>query len=135
MTSALPQQPRRQARSGDGWRTVAYLTWALVLAGTVGVAVSSRTIGRPIWWLGPSSNPASPLWILVPLALVVIPVAAHALRHRRATAISFASSAGLIALALVDVSDSPAVAVGCAVVAGAGAVAHVAVWLGLRQYR
>lgn len=111
------------------------MTSALVLAGTAAVAVSSRTIGRPTWWLGPTSDPASPLWIALPVSLVALPVVFHALGHHRAPAVSVACSVGLLALALGDAGDSSAVALGFAVVALAGVLAHGAVWLGLRQYR
>lgn len=123
------------SRAGSGWRIVAHITSALVLAGTAAVAVSSRTIGRPTWWLGPTSDPASPLWIAVPVALVALPVVFHALGNRRAPAVSVACSLGLLASALGDVGDSSAVALGFGIVAVAGALAHGAVWLGLRQYR
>jgi hypothetical protein len=126
---------RNNGRNGDGWRVVAHVTSALVLAGTAAVAVSSRTIGRPTWWLGPSTNPASPLWLVVPIALVALPVVAHALRHRRAAEIAIACSGGLVLSSLVDLVDNPAVALGFAVVAVAGLVGHVATWAGLRQYR
>ena len=122
-------------RAGSGWRVVAHITSALVLAGTAAVAVSSRTIGRPTWWLGPSSDPASPLWIAVPVALVGLPVLFHALGNRRAPAVSVACSVGLLISAAGDAGDSTAVAVAFAVVAVAGILAHGAVWLGLRQYR
>lgn len=118
-----------------GWRVVAHITSALVLAGTAAVAVSSRTIGRPTWWLGPTSNPASPLLILLPVALVALPVVVHLMKSRVAPAVSVACSLGLVALALGDAGDSSAVALGFVVVALAGALAHGAVWLGLRQYR
>lgn len=118
-----------------GWRVVAHITSALVVAGTAAVAVSSRTIGRPTWWLGPSSNPASPLWIALPVVLVSLPVVVHVMKSRFAPVVSVACCLGLAVVALGDVGDSSAVALGFAVVAVAGALAHGAVWLGLRQYR
>ena len=114
---------------------MAHITSALVLAGTAAVAVSSRTIGRPTWWLGPSSDPASPVWLVLPVMLVSLPVAAHLVKNRFAPAVSVGCSLGLGALAVGDAGDSSAVALSFAVVAVAGAVAHGAVWLGLRQYR
>ena len=114
---------------------VAHITSALVLAGTAAVAVSSRTIGRPTWWLGPSSDPASPAWLLLPVALVSLPVVAHVVKNRLAPAVSVGCSVGLAVMALGDAGDSSAVALGFTVVAVAGALAHGAVWLGLRQYR
>lgn len=121
--------------SGAGWRTVAYVNWALVFAATAAVAVSSRTIGRAVWWLGPPSDPAPRWWLIVPVGLVVVPVVAVARRHRRAAAIGIWCSLGLGASALVDISDTPAVATACAVVAAAALVGNLAVWAGLRQYR
>lgn len=126
---------RSRTQPGDGWRTVAFVTWALVLAGTAAVAVSSRTIGRPTWWLGPPSDPASPVMIMIPVALVGLPVIAHLVRHRLAAPISVAACVGLLGSALVDAADTSAVATGFAIVALAGLIGHVAVWVGLRQYR
>lgn len=120
---------------GDGWRTVAYVTWALVFAATTAVAVSSRTIGRSVWWLGPPSDPAPWWWLAVPVGLVVVPVVAVARRHRRTGQIGVACSLGLGLVALVDLSDSPAVATACAIVATASVLGNLAVWVGLRQYR
>lgn len=121
--------------AGAGWRVVAHITSALVLAGTAAVAVSSRTIGRPTWWLGPSSDPASPLWIALPVAFVALPVVAHVLKMRLAPAISVSCCVGLVGIALRDAGDSSAVALGLGIVAVSGALAHGAVWVGLRQYR
>ena len=60
---------------------------------------------------------------------------AHVLKTRRAPAISVACCIGLVGIALGDVGDSSAVALGLGVVAVSGALAHGAVWVGLRQYR
>ena len=114
---------------------VAHITSALVVAGTAAVAVSSRTIGRPTWWLGPSTDPASPLWIAFPVAFVALPVVAHVLKMRHAPAISVACCIGLVGIAIADAGDSSAVALGLGVVAVSGVLAHGAVWVGLRQYR
>lgn len=130
-----PARHPAHGRPGDGWRTVAYVNWALVLAATAAVAVSSRSIGRPVWWLGPPSDPAPQWWLVVPLGLVVVPVVAIARRHPRAGALGVACSVGLAASALVDASSTPAVASACAIVAGASVLGNLAVWVGLRQYR
>lgn len=122
-------------RPGDGWRTVAYVNWALVFAATAAVAVSSRSIGRPVWWLGPPSDPAPRWWLVVPVGLVVVPVVAIARRDRRAGVLGVVCSIGLAASALADTSSTPAVASACAIVAGASLLGNLAVWVGLRQYR
>jgi len=122
-------------RPGDGWRTVAYVNWALVFAATTAVAVSSRTIGRAVWWLGPPSDPSPRLWLAVPIGLVVVPVFVVARRHPRAGLVGIVCSVGLAASALVDAGSTPVVAAACAVVAAASLIGNVAVWVGLRQYR
>lgn len=122
-------------RGGEGWRTVAYVNWALVFAATAAVAVSSRTIGRSVWWLGPPSDPAPRWWLVVPVGLVVVPVVAVARGHRRAGLMGIACSVGLGLSALVDASRTPAVATACAIVAAASLLGNLAVWAGLRQYR
>lgn len=122
-------------RPGDGWRTVAYVNWVLVFAATAAVAVSSRTIGRAVWWLGPPPDPSPRWWLAVPIGLVVVPVLAVARRHPRAGLVGISCSLGLGASALADVGSTPVVAAACAAVAVASLIGNVAVWVGLRQYR
>jgi hypothetical protein len=119
----------------DGWRNVLLVTWVGAFAGMIAVAVSSRTIGRPVWWLGSGSDPAPVLFLAVPVALVFLPLAAAMRLPRRAVSVSLACSLALLATGIPDAGDRLAVAVATWTVAGAALLATVAVMVGARQYR
>ncbi len=72
MNFSAPSLP--QSQPSDGWRMVSFLTWIGVLAAVLAVTISSRTIGRSIWWLGPSSNPAPVFYLLIPIIIIGTPL-------------------------------------------------------------
>lgn len=119
----------------DGWRTVSFVTWVLTGAALLAVAITSRTIGRPIWWLGPPGDPASPLFLLVPVALVVVPLVVTSKMPRSINRANIACSVLLTATALPDVTDSPAVALAVAVVGTVSLAVSVSLLFVARQYR
>ena len=125
------------ARSGvsAGWRSVIIITWSAVFACVLAIAVSSRTIGRPVWWLGPTSSPAPVLSMAVPIILVFAPLAAAFRFPSRCVAVSFLCSVGLLLSALPDAGDKPAIAVAVATVGLAALLSTVGVMTGQRQYR
>ena len=129
-----PPSPARGELS-DGWRTVSFITWVLVGAGLVAVAITSRTIGRPTWWLGPESDPASPLMLVVPAAIIFAPLVVSSKFPRRITATNMTCSALLLVTALGDAGNSPAVATGVAVVGTLSMAVSVALLFVARQYR
>lgn len=110
------------------------MTWLLTFAATTAVAISSRTIGRPVWWLGSASDPAPDGLIIIPIALTVIPIVVAARHIWRAgvTGVTCACALGIIAL--VDVSNNATMAIAMGSVAICAVVANIAVWAGLRQY-
>lgn len=118
-----------------GWRNVLLVTWVGVFAGMLAVAVSSRTIGRPVWWLGSGSDPAPVIFLAVPVALVFLPLAAAVRLPRRAVSVSLACALALTATGIPDAGDRLAVAVATWTVSGAALLATVAVMVGARQYR
>jgi hypothetical protein len=131
-----PQLPRpSQGQLSDGWRTVAFITWILTAASIVAIAITSRTIGRPIWWLGPESNPASPLFILLPLITVALPLYTSTRKPTVFPRLGIICSVALLLSALLDVSSSPAVAVAVAVVSVASLSVSIALVAVARQYR
>lgn len=119
----------------DGWRNVLLVTWVAVFAGLLAVAVSSRTIGRPVWWLGPGSDPAPVVFVAVPVVLVFLPLAAAMRLPGRAVSVSLACAVGLLASGIPDTGDRLAVAIATWTVSGAALLATVAVMVGARQYR
>jgi hypothetical protein len=119
----------------NGWRTVLMVTWVGTFACMLAVAVSSRTIGRPIWWLGPSTSPAPLVFVAVPIVVVFAPLAAVMRRPGIATRVSLVSSVLLLATGIPDAFDRMAIAAATWTVSGAALLATIAVMVGERQYR
>ena len=119
----------------DGWRTVSTITWAGVFGALLAVAISSRTIGRPIWWLGPSSTPASPFLITIPLAIVLLPLVATLRYPRHMTTVSWVCSLALIATGIAELTSNPAISLAVVVIGIAALMESIAVVVVMRQYR
>lgn len=134
MDFSAPPTPEKQVPS-DGWRTVSALTWSGVVGSLLAVAISSRTIGRPIWWLGPTSQPASPLWLIVPICLVALPIITTLRFPHRMVITSWVCSVGVIAIGLVDISSTPAIALAVVVIGIAALMESIAVVMVMRHYR
>lgn len=119
----------------DGWRTVSLISWIGVFGALLSVAVSSRTIGRPIWWLGPSGNPAPLVFLVVPIVLTVTPIAVTMWRPRQMVRVGLVCSLILLTTAIPDFGDSPAIAWAVSVIAIAALVETIALLLVSRHYR
>ena len=119
----------------DGWRTVSLITWIGVFGALLSVAVSSRTIGRPIWWLGPAGNPAPLIFLVLPIALTVSPIVATVWRPHQVVRTGLVCSLLLLATAIPDFGDSPAIAWAVSVIAIAAIVETIALLLVSRHYR
>lgn len=128
-------QKSRSAIPSSGWRTASFISWIAVLAALVAVAISSRTIGRPVWWLGSRFHPAPAVFMLVPLSLVVTPLVATWRAPEIMIRTSITCSLLLAATALPDVASSPATALGVIVVTLASFLASIAQVLVVRKYR
>jgi hypothetical protein len=118
-----------------GWRTVSFISWIAVLAALIAVAISSRTIGRPVWWLGSRFHPAPAIFMLIPLSVIVTPLVATWRAPEIMVRTSIICSLLLGATAIPDVSDSPATALGIVVVALASFLSSIAQVLVARKYR
>lgn len=119
----------------DGWRTVSFITWVLVGASVIAIAITSRTIGRATWWLGPESSPASPFLLVVPVAIIVVPLVVTSKSPRYISSTNIVCSALLLATALGDIGNSPAVAAGVIVVGVISMSVSIALLFVARQYR
>ena len=124
-----------RAELPETWRTVSVVSWVLTAAAVVAVAVTSRTIGRPVWWLGPTTRPTTPVAILAPLACIVVPLLAAFRRPDLMVRAGVAGSIGLLVVALLEFLNVPSVAVAMTVVAVASLLASIALVLGTRHYR
>ena len=127
--------PASTPQLSDGWRTVAFITWVLAGASVLAIAITSRTIGRPLWWLGPESSPATPLFLLVPVVIVVLPLVAASKKPRVLAPISVGSSIALIITAVVDIAGTPAIALAIGIVGLAALSVSIALLVIARQYR
>lgn len=131
----MESAPSSRPVESDGWRTVVFVTWVAVTAALIAISISSRTTGRPVWWLGPISQPAPLVYVLVPLIIVGAPLFASFRSPRVMGEIGLVSSLLLGASALIDLSDTPGVAVAIGVVAFAALCESIAVTVVARQYR
>jgi hypothetical protein len=129
----LPDHP--VARDGDGWRTVSFITWVSVLICVVVVAVSSRTIGRPVWWLGTSVDPEPRLFTIIPASIIAAPIVIAVKSRRLLRTSGLVCSVLLMATALPDLDDSPGVAAAIVLIAVAALLESIALVVGSRKYR
>lgn len=92
------------------WAAITVVTWLAVTAALAAVAISSRNVGKPTWWLGTASDPTFvALWFLPFLAPIAAIIAA--LRHARwASFVGMGASLAIAAIAVVDIESSPGVA-------------------------
>ena len=130
-----PPSVPHSAPYGSGWRTVSFISWVLTLCCLICVAVSSRTIGRPIWWLGPSSNPSLAIFMLLPAALVVIPLVATFRQSPQMPIVNAVCAVSLIATAIPDITATPAIALAVGVIGFAALLQSIALVVATRHYR
>jgi hypothetical protein len=133
MSSATPTVSHNHPT--DGWRTVSFITWIGVLASVLAVAISSRTIGRPIWWLGPSSNPAPIFYLLIPIAIVGTPLFVTMRHPERIVRVGLMGSFALLISAMPDLGSNSAIAVAILTIGLAAMASSIALLLVLRKYR
>ncbi|MHB1090649.1 MAG: hypothetical protein ACYC06_02940 [Ilumatobacteraceae bacterium] len=121
-----PPFPRPVTQLTRTWRNVTAASWLVLGLAVLALAISSRTLGKPTWWLGPQSNPRFiALWatpFLAPIASIIA-----SLRFSRwATQVSLISSVALAIVAVFDLRTTPGVAVGEFILAGAGVLITLA---------
>ena len=133
MNSSSPPSP--QGQPSDGWRMVSFLTWIGVLGSVLAVAISSRTIGRPIWWLGPSSDPAPVFYLLIPILVIGTPLFVILTRPQRMVRVGLVGSLALLVSALPDVASNSAIALAVLVIGIAALASSIALLMVLRKYR
>ncbi len=119
----------------DGWRTVAFITWIAVFASVLAVSISSRTIGRPIWWLGPSSNPTPLYYLLIPVLIVGTPLYVIIQRPHRMVRVGLIGSLALLVSAMPDFGSNPAIAIAIFTIGIAALGPSIALLQVQRKYR
>jgi hypothetical protein len=92
------------------WAAITVVTWLAVTAALAAVAISSRNVGKPTWWLGTASDPTFvALWFLPFLAPIAAIIAA--LRYARwASFVGMGASLAIAAIAVIDIESTPGVA-------------------------
>jgi len=119
-------------RSGltNTWRTVAVVSWLLVFFAIMAVAVTSRNIGKPTWWLGPQSNPSFVLLWALPFVAPIASIIAAVKFGRIASYVGFGSALLLGAVGAVDIVNTPGVALVECVIAVSSALIAIATFAG-----
>ena len=112
------------------WRTVAVVSWLLVLFAIIAVAVTSRNIGKPTWWLGPQSNPSFVLLWALPFVAPIASIIAAVKFGRIASFVGFGSALLLGVIGAVDIDNTPGVALVECVIAVSSALIAIATFAG-----
>ena len=112
------------------WRTVAVVSWLLVLFAIIAVAVTSRNIGKPTWWLGPQSDPSFVLLWALPFAAPIASIIAALKFGRIASFVGFGSALFLGAIGVADINNTPGVALIECTIAIASALIAIATFAG-----
>ena len=136
MSSLPPPSQNQTLLAGSltrSWTIAVIATHLLITGSLIALAISAYTVGKPTWWLASQTNGPFSVLLIVPFlapAVVIVTV----IRASR-----FAALAGLIATAIlavtsiVDVSRSPGVALGEAILAGCTALTTIAAIAGRRR--
>ncbi len=106
------------------WRTVAVVSWLLVFFAIIAVAVTSRNIGKPTWWLGPQSNPSFVLLWALPFVAPIASIIAAIKFGRVASYVGLGSALLLGAIGAADINGTPGVAlIECAIAVSSALIA------------
>jgi len=136
MSSLPPPSQSQTLHAGSltrSWTIAVIATHLLITVSLIALAISAYTVGKPTWWLASQTNGPFSILLIVPFLAPAV-VIVTALRASR-----FAALAGLIATAIlavtsiVDISRSPGIALGEAILAGCTALTTIAAIAGRRR--
>jgi membrane-bound metal-dependent hydrolase YbcI (DUF457 family) len=132
MLTNQPIDQQTTPRSGltSTWRTVAVVSWLLVFFAIMAVAVTSRNIGKPTWWLGPESNPSFVLLWALPFVAPIASIIAAIKFGRIASFVGFGSALFLGAIGVADINNTPGVALIECTIAISSALIAIATFAG-----
>jgi peptidoglycan/LPS O-acetylase OafA/YrhL len=129
-----PAFPAPQAKPtvaiSPAWRRAMVLSWLLVAAALIVVAVTGRNVGKPAWWIGPVSNPTPFFVWALPFIGPAASIVATFRIVRWAHIIGLASAALIAVVAIFDINNSPGIALIEFVVAVAAALIAIASFAG-----
>ena len=127
---AVTASANNQLRLTNAWRTVAVVSWLLVFFAIMAVAVTSRNIGKPTWWLGPQSNPSFVLLWALPFVAPIASIIAVVKFGRIASFVGFGSALLLGVIGVADINNTPGVALIECTIAIASALIAIATFAG-----
>ncbi len=117
----------------SGWAVVGAVTWIATLLAVIAIAISSRTLSRPPWWLGPASDPA-PFYAPAILVIVIVGTAlAYLGSHSVAPLVGILSSLFLGIFAVADIDATIGVALAQIIVATAALLGSIATFAGIHE--
>jgi hypothetical protein len=128
------EPPAREQRPGElttGWRIVFAIGWIGVILGTAAVWKSSRTLGLPLWWLGPEADPRPLPVQMLPFVLPVLMIIAAVRSTRHLPWFGLATAAAAIGIAIPDLDRYPGLATVEIALALAGALVSGASFAGV----
>jgi hypothetical protein len=129
-----PTFPAPQAKPtvaiSPAWRRAMALSWLLVAAALIVVAVTGRNVGKPAWWIGPVSNPTPFFVWALPFIGPAASIVATFRIVRWAHIIGLASAALIGVVAVFDINNSPGIALIEFVIAVAAALIAIASFAG-----
>ena len=114
----------------NAWRTVAVVSWLLVFFAIMAVAVTSRNIGKPTWWLGPQSDPSFVLLWALPFVAPIASIIAALKFGSIASYVGFGSALLLGVIGVADINNTPGVALIECTIAIASALIAIATFAG-----
>ncbi len=118
--------PKMVSQLTRTWRNVTALSWLVLGLAVLALAISSRSLGKPTWWLGPESQPRFFLVWATPFVPPLASIIASLRFSRWASQVSIASALALGVVAVFDLQNSPGIATGEFVLAGAGVLISIA---------
>jgi hypothetical protein len=121
-----PPLPKSVTQLTRTWRNVTAASWLMLGLAILALAISSRTLGKPTWWLGPQSHPRFFVVWMAPFLAPIATIIASLRFSRWATLVSLVSSMVLAIVAMFDLHPTPGVAVGEFILAGAGVLITIA---------
>ena len=127
---AVTASANNQSGLTNTWRSVAVVSWLLVFFAIIAVAVTSRNIGKPTWWLGPQSNPSFVLLWALPFVAPIASIIAAIKFGRVASYVGFGSALLVGAIGAADIDNTPGVALIECAIAIASALIAIATFAG-----
>ncbi|MFM8955505.1 MAG: hypothetical protein ACKOH9_06945 [Actinomycetota bacterium] len=136
MSSLPPPDQAQNLRVGSltpAWKFALVATQLLILVSLVLLGISALTVGKPTWWLAATDNNLTAVLVVVPFLAPSLVILAAARASHLAPLAGLLATAVLAATSVVDISRTPGIALGEAILAGCTALTTIAVFAGRRR--